>query len=54
MKDCAYANGDEMIRDHIVFGIHSPAVREKLLNIRSDLELDKALNITRLHEIAKA
>ncbi len=30
IKDCSYANSDEMIRDRIVFGIHSPKVREKL------------------------
>ena len=35
VKDCDYANNDEMVRDCIVFGIHSPRVREKLLNVGS-------------------
>jgi hypothetical protein len=32
-KDCDYANKDEMVRNRIVFGIHSPHVREKLLDV---------------------
>uniref|UniRef100_A0A674EBM2 Gypsy retrotransposon integrase-like protein 1 n=1 Tax=Salmo trutta TaxID=8032 RepID=A0A674EBM2_SALTR len=54
VKDCDYANKDEMVRDRIVFGIHSPRVREKLLNVGSELTLDKAIDIARSHELAQA
>lgn len=54
VKDCNYASSEEMIRDRIVFGIQSPKVREKLLNVGSDLTLDKAIDIARSHEIAQA
>lgn len=30
VKDCAYANKEELVRDQIVFGIQSVKVREKL------------------------
>lgn len=53
-KDCAYADTEEMVRDRIVIGIHSPRVREKLLNVGSDLTLDKAIDIARSHEMAQA
>lgn len=33
LKLFAYANKDEMVRDRIVFGIHSAKAREKLLNV---------------------
>lgn len=51
VKDCNYANSEE-IRDCVVFRIHLPIVREKLLNVGSDLTLDKAIDIARSHEIA--
>lgn len=54
MKDCDYANEEEMVRDRIVFGIHSPKVREKLLSVGSALTLDKAMDIARSHELAIA
>jgi hypothetical protein len=54
VKDCDYANKDEMVRDRIVFRIHSPRVREKLLNVGSELMLDKAIDIARSHEQAQA
>lgn len=44
-KDCSYTNADEMIRDHIVFGVASPKIREKLINVGRDLTLDKAIEI---------
>ena len=37
MKDCNYANSEELIQDRVVFGIHSPRVREKLLSVGSEL-----------------
>lgn len=54
VKDCNYANSDEMILDRIVFGIHSPKVRENLLNAGSELTLEKAIDVARSHELAQA
>lgn len=54
VKGCNYTNSEEMIRDHVVFGIHSLRVREKQLCVGSDLTLDKAIDIARSHEIAQA
>lgn len=42
VKQCGYANSEEMVRDRIVFATNLPQVREKLLNQGSDLTLDKA------------
>ena len=53
VKDCDYANKDEMVRDSIVFGIHSPRVRVNLLNVGSEVT-DKAIDIARSHELAQA
>ncbi|KAL6455152.1 hypothetical protein MHYP_G00364050 [Metynnis hypsauchen] len=49
-KDCGYPNGDEMVRDRIVFGINSPRIREKLLCYGSGLTLENAIDIARSHE----
>lgn len=54
VKDCDYANNDEMVRDRIVFGIHSAKVREKLLNVGSELTLDRAIDVARAYELAQA
>lgn len=53
VKDCNYPNGDEMIRDRIVFGTNSPRVREKLLCHGPDLTLEKAIDIARSHELSR-
>lgn len=42
-RDCNFHNADEMIRDRIVFGTNSAKLREKLINIGSDLTLDKTI-----------
>ena len=52
-KDCGYANSKEMIRDRVVFGVDSHKVCEKLLNVGSDLTLDKARDIARSYEIER-
>lgn len=54
VKNCGYQNPDEMIRDRIVFGTKSNRVREKLINEGSELTLQKAEEITRLHEMSTA
>ena len=53
VDDCGYQNKDEMVRDRIVFGTKSDKVRERLINQGSDLTLDKAIEIARLHEMSQ-
>ena len=53
VKDCDYRDSDEMVRDRIVFATNSPHVREKLLSQGAELTLEKAIDITRSHELAK-
>lgn len=53
VKDCGYPNGEEMVRDRIVFATNSPRVREKLLSQGAELTLEKAIDIARSHELAK-
>lgn len=53
VKDCGYANPDEMIRDRVVFGIRSSKIREKLITTGSDLTLAKAIDIANLYELSR-
>lgn len=53
VKDCGYANTDEMVRDRIVFSMNSAKVKDKLLNYRLDLTLDRAIDIAQSHEKAQ-
>lgn len=55
IKECGYDESvhDDMIRDHIVFGIKSTKVREKLINEGDDLTLDKCINIARTNELSQ-
>ncbi|XP_069128777.1 uncharacterized protein [Argopecten irradians] len=43
-----------MVRDRIAFGVKNPKVREKLINIGSDLTLAKALDTARNYELSHA
>jgi len=52
VKDCGYQNSDEMVRDRIIFATISPHIREKLLSQGAELTLEKAIDITRSHELA--
>ena len=54
-KECGYdhAMEDEMIRDHVVFGIKSTKVREKLINEGNDLTLEKCMDISRTYELSQ-
>ena len=54
-KRCGYDQTmeDEMIRDHIVFGIKSTKVREKLINEGNDLILEKCMDISRTYELSQ-
>lgn len=47
VKDFVNANGKDMIRDCIVFGINLPVEKERLVNVGSELTLDKAVDIAR-------
>ena len=42
-----------MVRDHIVFGVRSSKIREKLINEGSELTLQKCLDIARTYEISQ-
>jgi len=55
IKECSYpaAMQDELIRDHIIFGLKSNDIREKLIREGSDLSLEKCLDIARTHEISQ-
>ena len=55
IKECGYDETvhDYMIRDHIVFGIKSSKVREKMINEGDDLTLEKCMNLARTHELSK-
>lgn len=50
VRDCNYDKGEDMVRDRIDIGVESHKIREKLINVGSDLTLQKALDIARLHE----
>ena len=52
LKDCKYADSDNMVRDRIVIGIRSHTIHEKLINVGSDLTLEKATEIASLHELS--
>ena len=54
IKDCDYpaATTDEHIRDHIVFGVRSSAIRKKLILEGSDLTLAKCLDIAHPYELS--
>ena len=54
MKDCEYLAEiqDELIRDHIVFGVRSSKIREKMILEGSDLTLDKCMDIAHTYELS--
>ena len=54
VKDCGYADPDEMVRDRVVIGRYSSKAREKLVHEGSDLTLEKAMDIARSEEISQA
>ena len=41
VKDCGYADLDEMVRDRVLFGFYSSKARQKLIHEGSDLTLEK-------------
>ena len=54
-NDCSYDHNieDEMLRDHIVFGVKSKKVREKLIEKGSELTLQKSIDIVRTYELSQ-
>ena len=54
VKDCGYADPDEMVRDRVVIGCYSSKAREKLIHEGSDLKLEKAIDVARTEEISQA
>ena len=46
VEDCKYDKPDEIVRDRIVFGVASSEIREKLLQVGSDLTLKKSIDPT--------
>ena len=56
IKDCGYATDElknEMVRDHIVFGIRNGKIREELIKEGSELTLDKCIDIARTYELSQ-
>ena len=55
IKDCGYADDiqNEMIRDHIVFGVRSHKIREKLINEGSSLTLERCIDLSRTYELSQ-
>ena len=53
VKDCGYADPDEMVRDRIVIGCNSKKVREKLIQEGSELSLEKAVEIALTLEMSQ-
>lgn len=53
VKDCRYAEPDEMVRYRIVIGCNSKKVREKLIQEGSELLLEKATEIALTVEMSQ-
>ena len=53
IKECQYPadQEDEMVRDQIVFGVHSSKIREKLINEGSELSYQKTIDISQTYEM---
>ena len=54
VKDCGYADPDEMVRDRVVIGCHTTKTREKLIQEGSGLTPEKTIDIARTGEMSKA
>jgi hypothetical protein len=54
VKDCGYADPDKMVtRDRIVIGCESTKLREKLIQEGSELQLEKAIEISQTYEMSQ-
>ena len=54
VKDCGYADPDEMVRHRVVIGCHTTKIREKLIQEGSGLTPEKTIDIARTGEMSKA
>ena len=56
IKDCDYPVGiqQDLIRDHIVFGVRSSKVREKLIMEGSELTLEKCVDVAHTYELSQS
>lgn len=56
LNDCQYQEElhDEIVRDHIVFGVRSSKIREKLIMEGSDLTLTKCIDIAHTLELGQS
>jgi hypothetical protein len=54
VRDFSYDKPDEMVRDRIVIGVRNPKIREKLIQVGSELQLQNAMEIARTHELSQA
>ena len=53
VKDCEYGQAeDDIVRDRIMFSAKSAKVREKLIDIGSDLTLERAIEVARVDEVS--
>ena len=51
VKDCGYADPDEMVRDQVVIGFYSS---KAIIHEGSDLTIEKAIDIVRTEEVSQA
>lgn len=51
MKECIYQEANTIFRDRLVVEMQNTNIGEKLVNVGSDLTLEKAQEIAGLHEI---
>ena len=53
VKDCEYGQAeDDIVRDRIMFGTKSARLHEKLIDIGSDLTLERAIEVARMDEVS--
>ena len=56
VKDCRYhpEEVNKVVRDRIVIGVRSNKIREKLINVGSDLTLEKAIELSQVYEMSSS
>lgn len=54
MKECIHQEANTIFRDRLVIGTRNTNIGEKLVNVRSDLTLEKAQDIAGLHGMPTA
>ena len=56
VKDCRYhpEEVNKVVRDRIVIGVRSNKIREKIINVGSDLTLEKAIELSQVYEMSSS